>query len=392
MFIHNFKYSFKVLIRNKGLIFWTFAFPILLGLFFYLAFSDIEKNETFDFINIAVVNNDDFKNDEVFSNAIKELSDKNNKNRVFNTKYTSLEKSKKLLKDKEITGYLEITKEDASITVNSSGINETILKYVVDEIKNNKKLINNLVKNEIIKSQSYSEYINYEQIYNKVIKTINENSVKLNNISNKNLSYTMIEYYSLIAMTCLYGSMLSMYITNFKLANMNSIGKRTSVSKASKTNLILSSLLSSYIVQLIGLSLLFIFTIFILKVDFENNLLHIILLSLVGSFAGLTLGVFVSSCFKTNEGNKIGILISFIMLGSFLSGMMGVTMKYVIDKNIPIINKLNPVSMITDGLYSLYYYNTLDRYYFDLISLLIFSLIMIILSISGLRGQKYDSI
>ena len=45
MFINNFKYSFKILIRNKGLIFWTFAFPILLGLFFYLAFSDIENKE-----------------------------------------------------------------------------------------------------------------------------------------------------------------------------------------------------------------------------------------------------------------------------------------------------------------------------------------------------------
>ena len=44
MFINNFKYSFKVLIRNKGLIFWTFAFPIILGIFFNMAFSNIEKD------------------------------------------------------------------------------------------------------------------------------------------------------------------------------------------------------------------------------------------------------------------------------------------------------------------------------------------------------------
>ena len=54
------------------------------------------------------------------------------------------------------------------------------------------------------------------------------------------------------------------------------------------------------------------------------------------------------------------------MFGCFLAGMMGVTMKYVIDKNVPIINKLNPANMITDGFYSLYYYDTLDRYIFDL--------------------------
>ena len=58
MFINNFKYSFKVLIRNKGLIFWTFAFPILLGLFFYFAFSDIENKENCNFLKITVCDED----------------------------------------------------------------------------------------------------------------------------------------------------------------------------------------------------------------------------------------------------------------------------------------------------------------------------------------------
>lgn len=67
-------------------------------------------------------------------------------------------------------------------------------------------------------------------------------------------------------------------------------------------------------------------------------------------------------------------------------------MKYIIDKNVPIVNKLNPASMITDGFYSLYYYDTLDRYLFNIASLLIFSGIMILISYFGLRRQKYDSI
>lgn len=67
-------------------------------------------------------------------------------------------------------------------------------------------------------------------------------------------------------------------------------------------------------------------------------------------------------------------------------------MKYMIDKNIPIINKMNPASMITDGFYSLYYYDTLNRYWFNIYSLLIFSAIMLGLSILSLRRQKYDNI
>lgn len=67
-------------------------------------------------------------------------------------------------------------------------------------------------------------------------------------------------------------------------------------------------------------------------------------------------------------------------------------MKYIVDKNIPIVNKLNPASMITDGFYSLYYYDTLDRFVFNITSLLIFALIMITISYFSLRRQKYDSI
>ena len=80
------------------------------------------------------------------------------------------------------------------------------------------------------------------------------------------------------------------------------------------------------------------------------------------------------------------------MLGCFLSGMMGITMKYIIDKNIPIINKINPANMITDGFYSLYYYGVQNRFYQNIISLILFSAILIGISIISLRRQKYDSI
>ena len=103
-------------------------------------------------------------------------------------------------------------------------------------------------------------------------------------------------------------------------------------------------------------------------------------------------GVAIATLIKVNENTKIGILIGVTMLGCFLSGMMGITMKYIIDKNLPVLNKINPASMITDGFYSLYYYETPERFYFNIISLLIFSALMIFISLQGLRRQKYDSI
>ena len=234
--------------------------------------------------------------------------------------------------------------------------------------------------------------IDYEKIYQDVIEIAQNQRANIENVSNSNLSYTMIEFYTLIAMTCLYGGILGMVAINQNLANMSSNGKRVSASPTSKTKVVLSSLLAGYITQLIGLALLFVYTVFILKVDYGTNLPLIILLGMVGSLAGLSMGLAIGTLLKTNENTKTGIVISVTMLGCFLSGMMGITMKYIVDKNIPIINKINPASMITDGFYSLYYYDTLNRYYFNIASLLIFAFIMIGISMFSLRRQKYDSI
>ena len=392
MFIHNLKYSIKTLFRNKMLIFWTFAFPIILGTFFNMAFSNIENSEKLEIIDIAIVNNEEFKNNEIFKEIFKTLSDEKNQDRLFNTQYVTEKQAKELLENDEISGYL-ILEEKPKIIVTTSGINETILKSVTEEIIQTSEIISNIAESEIKKELTAGNYnIDYEKIYNNIIENIQKEEAKIKNISNSNLSYIMIEYYTLIAMTCLYGGILGMVAINQNLANMSNNGKRISVAPTSKGKVVFSSIIASYITQLVGLALLFVYTIFVLKVDYGTNLPLIILLGMVGSFAGLSMGLAIGTVLKTNEGIKTGILISITMLGCFLSGMMGITMKYIIDKNVPIVNKLNPASMITDGFYSLYYYDTLDRYFFNITSLLIFAFIMIYISIFSLRRQKYDSI
>lgn len=393
MFIHNFKYAFKTLFRNKMLIFWTFAFPIILGTFFNMAFSNIENSEKLKTIDIAVVDDDVFKDNLFFEESLDVLSDEKNEDRMFNIKYVTENDAKKLLENEEISGYMIIKDNEPEIVVNSSGINETIFKYVVEEISQTANIVNDLAKIKIedeIKLGNYN--FDYEKIYENVLEMTKNYDTNIKKMESNNLSYTMIEFYTLIAMACLYGGILGMTAINQNLANMSSNGKRVSVAPTSKAKVILSSVAASYLTQIIGLALLFVYTIFVLKVDYGTNLPLVILLGIVGSLAGLTMGTAIATLFKTNENMKTGIVISVTMFGCFLSGMMGITMKYIIDKNVPIINKVNPASMITDGFYSLYYYDTLNRYFFNVASLLIFAFVMIIISYFGLRRQKYDSI
>ena len=388
--LHNFKYTLKTLFKNKILIFWTFAFPLIMATFFNMAFKNITNSEKLDIIDIAVVNNEEYQNNEIYRNTLEQLSD-SNEDQLFNIVYVDEQQAKELLNDNKITGYIKL-EETTKIVFKENGINETILKYVTEEIEEKSIMIKNLSEQEIEKEIKTGNYnINYDELTNK-IKELMQTETNIKDVSSKKLDYAMIEYYTLIAMACLYGGTISMNVINKKLPNMCNIGKRISVSPTKKKTTILSSLISSYITQLIGLALLFIYTIFILKVDYGTNTPLIILLGMVGSLTGLSLGLLIGTIIKKNENIKIGILIGITMLGCFLSGMMGITMKYIIDKKIPLINKLNPAAIITDGFYSLYYYDTLDRYWYNIISLLIISLILILISANSLRRQKYDNI
>ena len=170
--------------------------------------------------------------------------------------------------------------------------------------------------------------------------------------------------------------MLGLTAINNQLANMSAKGKRVSVSPNKKGILVLSSALGSYLVSLVGLAILLIFLKFGLNVEFGSQWFYIIILSLVGDLAGISMGIFIASVFRVSEQAKTGINIAISMFFSVLSGMMGVTLKYVIDKNIPIINLINPNNLITDGFYALYYYNTFNRYIRDICCLGVFIIVL----------------
>lgn len=393
MFSHNLKYIIKTLFKNKVLIFWTFAFPIILGILFNMSFSNIEKDEMLQIFDIAVVDNNKFKEQEIYRETLNELSSDNNENKLFNIKYVTEDEADLLLDNLDIKGYIVFKNDEPQVVIKENGTYQTLIKFVITEIGQNQTIIEDLSKKSIEEEISNGNYsVDTEKIINDILNKIKNEQINLKNISKSNLHYMQIEYYTLIAMACMYGGMLGLTAINNCLANMSNKGKRISVSPNRKSIIVLSSALGAYVVSLVGLALLIIFLKLGLKADFGNNITLVILLSAVGNLAGISLGVLIASIFKVSEGAKTGIVIAITMFLSVLSGMMGVTLKYVIDKNIPIINLVNPNNLITDGFYSLYYFDTLDRYFRDVRYLLIFIGICLVISFISLRREKYDSI
>ena len=119
---------------------------------------------------------------------------------------------------------------------------------------------------------------------------------------------------------------------------------------------------------------------------------HILILLLLGVFTGVFLGAAIGSLFKGTPGIKTALGIGLPLVMGFLSGMMSSHVRKMIKNSAPFLQKINPVSLVTEGLYSLYNYSNLDRYYEIITRLGIFLVIAIVLTIIGLRRSNYESI
>ncbi|WP_277034922.1 ABC transporter permease [Propionimicrobium lymphophilum] len=407
---HLISCNIKVLVSNKALVFWTLAFPILLGILFKMAFGDIINQESFDTVPVAVVNSQTYQ-DSPFKAAFEELSAPDSSGITGAEKPVlkvqnvgTLEEGKQLLSDEKVSGVVEVTgmpvpgtdeKPDAKLTISANGMDQSILKIVLDEIIQRVDMIAKLADAEVgaqISSGTPPESIDAGQITQAVQRNLEASGFVLNDRSPKSLDLIMAEFFSLVAMAALYGGMFSMTVMNNAQPPLGVIGRRVAVAPTRKAKLIGSGIISSYLVQLVGLILLLAVCHFIFGIDFGQNWALTFLLTTVGALVGLSFGTAISTLVPGGENMKIGVLIGLTMMGSVMAGMMGGGMRYMIDQSVPLMNKVNPVALITDGFYNLFYHPGFEGFWLDVLLLLGISVLLLGASLLVLRRQRYDSL
>lgn len=383
MFLHNYIYRLKCIIRDRELIFWTLLFPIILATFFNLAFANLSEAEKFAQINIAVVDNEEFQKNAPFQRVLKTLFTTNedkDQEGLFNIRYTSKEEGDKLLNDKEIEGYIYCD-NGIKLVVKESGLNQTILKNFIDEFKQTSSTVETIMEH------------NPKLMQSGLLDRIGHRTNFLKEVAlSKSSPDTVVNYfYTLIAMACMYGGFWGLKEVTAIQANLSPQGARINVAPIHKFKVFIVCILAAISVQLFEIILLLAYLTLVLKISFGNQIGYIILTCIVGTITGVTYGAFISSIIK-EEGLKIGALIGSSMTMSFLAGMMYDKMKYIISTRAPILGYVNPVNLITDCFYSLYYYDTNSRFFTNIVILCVFIAIFSLCTYLVLRRQRYASL
>lgn len=386
MFIHLLKYKIKTILRAKAEVFWVLAFPIILGTCFYAAFHNItDTEESFNTVPTAIVieNSDDTSIKAVFD-SLSSVDDDTTP--LLSVTYTDKETANKLLNDGDIKGIITFNNNSPILNIKENGIDETILKEVLDQYIQTQDIISTL------SATTQPEKI--PELINNVMNTMSTSETHINNVklTDGNTDNVTDYFYSLIAMACLFSSLIGATCAKQMKANLSSLGLRKNLVPVNRLTIILSDFLASYVIVALSNVLLIIYLEFILKVNLGGNFFLILLVTLIGSLIGLSSGIFVGSLPKLSPGAKEAVIICGSLFLCFLSGLMVVGIKQSIDEFAPFLNKINPATVITDALYSLNIYDTYDKFTECLLILIGFSVLYCGLSYIMTRRETYASV
>ncbi len=383
MFLHIFKYRLKALFHQKDELFWNLIFPLILGTCFFAAFSNITKSaETFDTIPVAVVLENNAK-ETYFVEMMDGLS-KNEEGEVpfFAVTYTDQTQGNDLLATEQVDGLIILKDGTPTLTIMENGISQTMIKAVLDQYIQTNAVINSMIPSHLDKLETVMEAVTAEATYIRDLP-----------LTHGNTDPVMDYFFALVAMTCLMGTTVGQYAAMHIKADLSPIGLRKVISPANRMHMILGDMCGSFTLSAISNAMLIIYLKYILKLEFGAGFLPIYAVSLAGSLLAICIGMLVGFLPKLGEGAKLGINIAFTLFSSFLSGLMsGGIIKQAIENNCPIINRINPASLIADALYALNIYDTYEKYTGCLITMLAMSAVFVFASLMIARRETYDSI
>lgn len=379
MFWHMYFYRLKILSRNKSLLFWTLAFPIILGLMFVAAFGQLDEGTTLEAIPAAVVlPEEEHESADRFVDLLTTIE--SDGAALFTLHTATADAAQRQLEANEIAGYYVLQEEQITLHVGQAGLRQTIMKSVMDQY------LQQMARHTYsIEAGDLAAADIMQELDMPTFQTRHGEA---------EMSIKSFYFFTLIGMSILYGTMWGLRHALDQHANQSANGIRLSMMPITKAKVTLANLMASFTIFYLELLVIIAVYRFVYRVDFGTRWQWLLLVVALGALSALLLGLLMGNAFpKMALIQKEGIATAVTMALSFLAGMMGSEqVKYWIDVNLPFLGKINLVNLISESLYKLYYYQELSSFYLNLIWLI--GIICLIAAINALfeRRVQYDAL
>ena len=390
--LHLIKYRFFSVLREKTTMFWGFVFPLILCTLFYVTFGDIDN--TLDCINTAAVVRNDTTEAKAFEVFLKAVEDSGED--LFAVEWMEEKEAKEKLEDGKISGVFYVDTEP-ELFVAGSGMEESVLQAVLESYMGRCQVIQDVLREKPEELFGLFGKADTDAIYSEISDKISSQAIQEEYVTETSLGGKktdgMIQYFfSLIGMTCMFGCFLGFDSVMTLQANISPVGARRCVGSVSKFRLLMIDFILICIVNYVETIVLFVYMTKVLKLDMGNEWGKNLLIAFLGCLVGVAMGILVGSIGKWKEGTKIAVMLSVSLGSSFLSGLKVRGIKGLIEEKCPIINRINPASLISDAFYSVAIYQDGSRYVRDVVTMAVLAVIFLAGSFLMVRRVRYDSI
>ena len=376
MFKTVFRHHLVLTLREKVLLFWSLAFPLIMATLFFLAFSNLGNSELINKpIKLAFVSSQTGRPGVNLQTIMQQIPLKEGSTQqLFDLQAMSLEEARQAVQDNKVDAAV-VDGQTPQVMAGKVRPNQVVAKMVVDQIATTGQVVASLMqKNPAMNPVQAAARLNQTDYVEPM--SLNQDRMKPD----------IIYYFALLAMTCLGACSAGAMVVVMQQANKSAGGARMAISPANKWLRVSASGLATYLIQL-ALSLVVVaFVTLVLGKHLGDNLPFILLLVSTGTLMGFLMGMAIACLVRGSQNVILGITTGVYLLSSFLTGLMSDQVKRMVDLHLPLLGRLNPGSMIVNAFHSLYYYQQNDYSYLlhMLLACLVFAGVVVLT-----LGRKY---
>ena len=158
----------------------------------------------------------------------------------------------------------------------------------------------------------------------------------------------MSSIFSALAMACMYCGYFGIRSQQQLQANQSPLGMRLQCAPCPRHVVLIKELLCNNLICILLNVLQLAFMAGVLHISFGHSLYWVLGTTCLGSFAGNGLGLLIGSIASLRSEQKVTVLSCFVLLLSFLCGMMVPSVKYFVHVYAPFLEWINPCALLTE--------------------------------------------
>lgn len=429
----SFKNCVLSLVRDKALLVWALAFPIIMTCIFMGMFAGIDNAYSIVGSTLGVVRDANYDAALGLDNTIKAVSEPDSTNYLCDVEYyDDAAQAEDAANAGEVDAYLTVDGEGVpqlhvthASVANNGSLSMSALAEVLDSylhardsifevVARRPELLVGMAANTTTTGEASAEEVpsgtaadglgvaadgsgtaatsgSMPPAISELVDSFTANAVKtvqLTATKNPPNAYARY-YYSLLAMAAGMGSAAAMVSVRRLLPTAGPLGARQTLAAVPRWRMLAGALLGSWVCQFACLILATLFMWAVAGVNFGGDAPGVVAALAASSFMGCAAGALCGTVPKMETGMISGIT----CLLSLFTGMYGTASQQLadsIESAVPVLAHANPLWQTANCFYSLLYYDTPEVFLQSCLTLVVMALVFLALAAARMRRTSYD--